>query len=335
MINFCTLFDSYYLDKGLALYNSLEKVADEYTLYIFCFDDVSYTILTKLALEHVVLIHYSEIETPQLLKIKGERSKAEYCWTCTPVIIEYVLDNYSVESCTYIDADIYFFYNPKDLFSEIKESGCNIVITEHRFLNDMMGNKWLKKSGKYCVEFNYFDQTENARIALTWWKEKCFEWCFALYEPDRMGDQKYLEQFPIRFQGVHELQHLGGGVAPWNLKQYKLISSKEDVIWLQKNSEDAIKFPLVFYHFQNLKYLSSKKVNINSGTRDIKMKQVIYFPYLQMIESCRKMLMQEFGMKFEVNKSYSSNKLKAFIQRYIMKYKIKSFSDIIRIDKIR
>ena len=44
-MNFCTLFDSYYLDKGLALYASLDKVCENFTLYIFCFDDRSYEIL--------------------------------------------------------------------------------------------------------------------------------------------------------------------------------------------------------------------------------------------------------------------------------------------------
>lgn len=38
MFNFCTLFDSYYLDKGIALYESLEKVCKDFHLYIFCFD---------------------------------------------------------------------------------------------------------------------------------------------------------------------------------------------------------------------------------------------------------------------------------------------------------
>lgn len=334
MINFCTLFDSYYLDKGLALCRSLEKVSKDYRLYIFCFDDASIDVLKKMDLKNVILIHHTEIETPQLLKLKSERSKAEYCWTCTPVIVEYVLDNFDVENCTYIDADLYFYDNPEILFLEIWEAGCNTVITEHRFANDALGRKWLRKSGKYCVEFNYFDQSDNAREALAWWRKKCLEWCFALYEPDRMGDQKYLEQFPKKFKGVHELQHLGGGVAPWNLKQYSLGDKKTEGIFLKETGGRKTQFPLVFYHFQNIKYLSSDKVNINSGTRDKKIKTAIYYPYLREIEECRKILKEQFGVEFAVNKSYSSNKVKAFIQKYIMKFKIKSLSDIVDLKKV-
>ena len=40
MINFCTLFDSYYLDKGIALYKSLEKVSDNFSLFTYCFGHV-------------------------------------------------------------------------------------------------------------------------------------------------------------------------------------------------------------------------------------------------------------------------------------------------------
>ena len=86
-MNFCTLFDSYYLDKGLALYASLDKVCENFTLYIFCFDDRSYEILKELALPHMVALHQSAFETEQLLGLKKERSKAGYCWTCSPGVI--------------------------------------------------------------------------------------------------------------------------------------------------------------------------------------------------------------------------------------------------------
>ena len=136
---FCTLFDSYYLDKGLTLYHSLKKVSDQFKLYIFCFDDSSYEVLKDLKLEHAVMVHHSEIEDAALLKLKEERSKAEYCWTCTPVTIEYVLKHFKEPSCTYIDADLYFFADPQVLFDEMEQPGNDITITEHRFKNSWNG----------------------------------------------------------------------------------------------------------------------------------------------------------------------------------------------------
>lgn len=330
---FCTLFDSYYLDKGLALYQSLARCTKDFKLYIFCFDDQSFQILSDLSLKHAVIVHHSQIEDDTLLKLKKERSKAEYCWTCTPVIIEYVLKQCKEENCTYIDADLYFFRSPKILFQEIEEAKANIVITEHRFTDRLNDRRLCKRSGKYCVEFNFFDQSENAWKALNWWKERCFEWCFHLYEPERMGDQKYLEKFPILFEGVHELQHLGGGVAPWNLAQYELSRiEKEGPVLLEKKTKKE--FPLVFYHFQNIRYLSENRVNVSSGTHSKKVKDAIYPVYLREIEQIRSQL-HRFGISFSVKKIYSSNKLIAFLQGNILRFKVKSLSDIYGLEQFR
>ena len=330
---FCTLFDSYYLDKGLALYQLLARCTKDFKLYIFCFDDQSFQILSDLSLKHAVIVHHSQIEDDTLLKLKKERSKAEYCWTCTPVIIEYVLKQCKEENCTYIDADLYFFRSPKILFQEIEEAKANIVITEHRFTDSLNDRRLCKRSGKYCVEFNFFDQSENAWKALNWWKERCFEWCFHLYEPERMGDQKYLEKFPILFEGVHELQHLGGGVAPWNLAQYELSRiEKEGPVLLEKKTQKE--FPLVFYHFQNIRYLSENRVNVSSGTHSKKVKDAIYPVYLREIEQIRSQL-HRFGISFSVKKIYSSNKLIAFLQGNILRFKVKSLSDIYGLEQFR
>ncbi len=333
MITFCTLFDSYYLDKGLTLYRSLEACAREFKLYIFCFDDKSFEVLGSLELTHAVLIHHADIEDEELLRLKAERSKAEYCWTCTPVIIEYVLKHCGEKSCTYIDSDLYFFRDPRCLFDEIEEAGANIVITEHRFPDSPGGRRLCRRSGKYCVEFNYFDRSENAGKALAWWKEKCFEWCYHLYEPERMGDQKYLEKFPKLFQGVHELAHTGGGVAPWNLCRYRLVGNGNDgpVLADKKTGEE---FPLVFYHFQNIRYLSESTVNVSSGTHSKAVKDAVYRPYLAEIEKSRRLL-GEYGVTFGVKKIYSSNKLIAFLQGNVLRFKVKSLTDIYRLEQFR
>ena len=333
MMVFCTLFDSYYLDKGVTLYRSLEKVCRNFKLYIFCFDQQSYTVLKDMNLSKVIPVLHTAIEDEALLKLKKERSKAEYCWTCTPVIIEYVLQYFKEESCTYIDADLYFFKDPQILFDEIKEAKANIVITEHRFTSSLNDRRHLKRSGKYCVEFNYFDQSENAKKALQWWKEKCFEWCYHIYEAERMGDQKYLEKFPVLFEGVHELQHLGGGVAPWNLKQYELIRVEDDTpILVEKSSKNE--FPLIFYHFQNMRYLTEDMINISSGTHSKKTKDGIYPVYLREIEKTRKEL-KKYHISFSVKKVYSSNKLIAFLQGNILRFKVKSLSDIYYLNQYR
>lgn len=333
MMVFCTLFDSYYLDKGLALYRSLEKVSRDFKLYIFCFDRKSYSILEQMSLPYAIPVLHDKIEDETLLRLKKERSKAEYCWTCTPVIIEYVLEYFKEDSCTYIDADLYFFKDPQVLFDEITDAKANIVITEHRFTNSVMDKRHLKRSGKYCVEFNYFDQSENAKKALQWWKEKCFEWCYHLYEPERMGDQKYLEKFPLLFQGVHELIHLGGGVAPWNLKQYEVIRMEEDTPILREKRGE-VEFPLVFYHFQNMRYLTEDMINVSSGTHSKKTKDAIYPIYLREIEKVRKEL-KRYNISFSVKKIYSSNKLIAFLQGNILRFKVKSLSDIYYLNKYR
>lgn len=341
MINFCTLFDSNYLDKAIALYNSLVQVNADFTLYVLCFDKKSYEILITMNLEHIKLEKLEYFETPQLLKIKETRSKAEYCWTCTAALIEYFIHKYNLSDCTYIDADLYFFTNPQILFDEIKDAKADIAIMEHRFSKKKNSAKdVVSTSGKYCVEFNYFNTSEEAEKALKWWKDSCFEWCYHKFEPataehpDRYGDQKYLEQFPILFKNVHTVEHLGGGVAPWNLRSYTLLNSSLKNSIVLKENISGKEVPLIFYHFQNLKYISHELININSQCSDKRLKYAIYYPYLLELERIRNMLKVKYGLEFGIRKSYSNNKIKAFIQRYIMPFRLHSFSDLVDIRKI-
>lgn len=334
MINFCTLFDSYYLDKGIALYKSLEKISDDFTLYVFCFDNRSFKILNEMSLKYAIILHHSCFETSELLEKKKERSKAEYCWTCTTVTIEYVLDHYSVDSCTYLDSDLYFYASPKILFDEINGVRADAMIVKHRFKDNAYGRKLEERNGKYCVEFNYFNQTQNSRKILRWWKDKCFEWCYDIPDPDRMGDQKYLNQFTNLFDGVHELQHLGGGVAPWNLEQYSL-DSVTDAGSVVLRTADGQNFPIVFYHFQNIRYMPGRYVNIKSQTKSKRLKYAIYIPYLKEIESIRKILKDSYGVSYDIKGIVrSSNPIVGFFQKHFAALKVQTLSDIINLDKL-
>jgi hypothetical protein len=126
MINFCTLFDSNYLSRGLALYQSLQNVSS-FHLYVVAFDDKCYDYLKNASLPDLTVISLNEFEDESLLKIKNGRSVAEYCWTCTSSVILYCLKKYGLPSCTYLDADMLFYSDPQILLDEM---GSNSILIQ-------------------------------------------------------------------------------------------------------------------------------------------------------------------------------------------------------------
>ena len=60
MTNLCTLFDYNYMDRGIALYQSLKKYAADFRLYILCMDQMTYDTLNFLLLKRLfrIIIKY-------------------------------------------------------------------------------------------------------------------------------------------------------------------------------------------------------------------------------------------------------------------------------------
>lgn len=121
MLNFCTLFDSIYLSRGLAMYNSLVEHCGDFHLYVFAFNDECYDILQSMPLKFVTVISLTDFEDEELLRVKPARTRGEYCWTCTSSTILYVLNHFDVSHCTYVDSDLYFFSSPQPLIDEMKD----------------------------------------------------------------------------------------------------------------------------------------------------------------------------------------------------------------------
>jgi hypothetical protein len=222
------------------MHRSLLRYAGEFHLWIICFDDLAYELLGKLNLEKVTLVSLLEFEDEELLKIKPQRTLKEYCWTCTPSVALYVLNTEPhVEAITYLDADLMFFSSPEPIFTEAGNS--SIILTEHRYLSEF--DKSIS-SGIYNVQFLMFRRDLEGLKALRWWRDRCLEWCFARVEDNKFGDQKYLDDWTERFSGVHVVQYLGAGLAPWNSAQYAFKKIKDQVYVANE--------PVIFYHFHAL-----------------------------------------------------------------------------------
>lgn len=294
MYNFCTLFNINYLSRGMAMYESLEKHCKSFKLFIFAFDDECYSILKKLNYKNCEVISLEQFEDQKLLEVKNHRSKGEYCWTCTASTILYVLREYEVEECTYIDSDVYFYNSPEILIEEVGQD--SVLITEHRYTPRYDRTQM---SGKYCVQFMTFKNDERGVEALKWWREACIDWCYARAENGKLGDQKYLDDWTKRFKGIHELKYLGGGVAPWNVQQYIFKANNNKISGIEKKTNDE--FNLIFYHFHSLIFYSDKTVDFTSGYKlERNVKKLIYMPYLIHLLKIDKKL-KEMGIQQNYN----------------------------------
>ena len=308
MLNFCTLFDSNYLSRGLALYESLCKYSNGFHIFIFTFDDISNKIVKSLELKYATVIGLEEFEDNELLAIKPSRSRLEYFWTCTPSIIKFVLDNYNVNSCTYLDADIYFWDSPDSLIEEMKNS--SVLITKHHYTRNLDNSK---KSGIYCVQFMTFRNDKEGRLVLGWWQEACNKWCYDRFEDGKFGDQKYLDDWPQRFRGIHILSNLGGGIAPWNIQQYELFRQGEKLFGKNLDTGEDVK--IVFYHFHNLQFYAGK-VDLGGYRISKEAKSLIYLPYIKHVNKINTRL----GIIGEFKKIHEHNKLRDRDLKMFLKY---------------
>ena len=263
------------------MYESLKTYSNEFQLFLFAFDDMSFQILKALNLQHVTTVSLAEFETTELLGVKKGRSKAEYCWTCTPSIISYLFNKYNFADCTYLDADLIFYSDPAVLIEEMVENQKNVLITEHRF-SPVAKLYEKKRAGRFCVQFVTFTNESDSLLILEKWRLQCIDWCYARYEDGKFGDQKYLDVWPEDYHNIHILQHLGGGIAPWNLQQYSFSYNGESITGKVKKTGSV--FKVVFYHFQYVKFIKTGLYDIGWYLISSGFRKMFYIPYLKKVE---------------------------------------------------
>ena len=275
------------MSRGIAMYQSLIATESNFHLYIFAFDDFTATTLQTMQLDKVTVITLAEFEDEELLRVKPTRSRGEYCWTCTSSTIWYCLHTFNLPNCTYLDADLFFYQSPRVLIDEMPADK-HVMITEHRYTYYYDQST---VSGKYCVQFMYFDQHISSQQVLQHWRNQCLEWCYNRIEDGKFGDQKYLDTWTQDFDCVHELQHLGGGLAPWNIQQYHFQLSKQHrLIGTTKASQKT--FEAIFYHFHGLKFYDNDKFIYAPNTYRINhsIQQLFYQPYITALHQAQSLI---------------------------------------------
>jgi hypothetical protein len=292
--SYATYFDRNYLFKGLSLYRSMERHAGNFELWVLCLDEDTYALLSDLRVPRMRLVPLSELEKydPSLLAIKETRSIVEYFWTCTACWILYLLENKMILDVTYLDADLFLYSSLTSIESEFGEG--SVLIVPHRFSRE---NAHMEaRAGIYNVSLLRVRADRPGLECMHWWRERCLANC-ALDSPEgTCGDQKYLDDWPSRFEGVVVLKHKGAGLAPWNLAQYLLTRDHNGVL------VDSDR--LVFYHFHSFGIVSPYLYETCRGYRLSREATAwIYRPYIRSIhESIREVRLLSSGFRHGIGR---------------------------------
>lgn len=300
--HFCTYFDHNYLAQGLVLYHSLMEFAPSSTLHVLALSEKCCAILKSLNLQNMRLICLEELERfdPVLLDVKRKRSPAEYIFTLTPSWIRFLLHSGGdMEMLTYLDADAAFFSSPETALGRVESS---VGLVGHRFPTRL---NHLLCYGRYNVGWNTFALDARSNACVDWWRERCLEWCYDVYDQGRFADQAYLDQWPELF-GAQEIPHKGINVAPWNVDTFAF-SSSNGMLWVDDD-------PLVFFHFHGVRRilpsLYATGLEKYGGTLTPLLREHVFKPYLDQLIS----ISQEHGLTLWTSKNRSNKGL--FISIY-------------------
>ena len=256
---------------------SLKRFCPKAEIFVLCMDKQCQVILERLDLPFVRCIPLGELEDEALLDAKSDRGVAEYCWTLSPCLPWYVMQEHlEIDFITYLDADLLFYSDVQPLFDEIGDA--SIAIIEHRFSPRLQDRE---VNGRFCVEWVSFRRDQEGLACLSKWRAQCIEWCYFRLEDGKMGDQKYLDEWPSLYSSCHILMHPGAGIAPWNYSQYFFSIDEIGRIMVQES-------PLIFYHFHQFELLNNGGFNRLSSfyTAECPEPFAVYTHYESMLNNC-------------------------------------------------
>jgi hypothetical protein len=284
---YCTICDAPYVPRALALHRALLKFNEQARFAYFCVDELSASLLEELDLPRAIVVREESFATPALRGLRASRSQAEYCWTCKPFALEYLARTLSdADWLAYLDSDMLFFGDPD---TALPRTQAHYLLTPHRYVPALA--HYADTAGVYNGGYLAVRPTAEGLRVLEWWGGKCIERCSAQAIPDSYADQKYLDRLPALFPFGEESAHIGLNAAPWNIDHYRVAEAGGRV-----QLDDA---PLLLYHFQSLRVLSGRLVDLYAGNRRLTapVQRLIYEPYLDGLAEAYAVLREAFGAR--------------------------------------
>jgi hypothetical protein len=293
VLQLCTYFDVHYLARGVALLESLHRHWPAFELSVLCLDDETHRVLGRLAWPGLRPLRLSDLLAVDrdLATCRSERVGLAFYYTCTPALMLHVLDRApDAEGVIYLDADLFFFADPAPLLAEFAAG--SIFVHRHRPLGP-----WPRDgNGDFNLGLVAHRRDGQGLACLRRWREQCLASCDDRAVDSRWGDQQYLEDWPAHYTNLVVSRHLGAGVAPWNLADYRL--GVETGGRVTVNGE-----PLIFFHFHGLAQVSrgllSTRLDHFGARLDSVGRRQVYRPYLRAVARAAAMARRHGGVPVE------------------------------------
>ena len=241
---FSTIITSDYVPYALALFHSYRRFLGV-QMQVLIIDDADKVKSWNTLPAELLITHLSDLdldETGSAIVRKYKNNPEVLRWALKPIWLRWLLVSTNLEQVFYVDADIYFFSDPRFLFVELSES--SILLCPHWRSID-------PKADPVNFELNFRDGIYNGGCigvtrtgipALDWLADVCRYECKMDYARGLFYDQKYLDLLPARFSGVKCITHKGCNVANWNIVDCRRFEWTDDILI---NGQD----PIVFVHF--------------------------------------------------------------------------------------
>lgn len=285
---FCTYFDHNYLPRAVLMIESLRRVDPETPVFALALTDLCLDALTALDLPGVTVVSLAALEAAyaELAPLKAERTAVEYIFTLTPFLPLYLFGRTDAAMLTYIDADLYFYADPRLILELI--GAASIAITPHRFSPQLMANT---QYGRFNVGWVTFRRDAEGLACLERYREDCVAWCHDRVEDGRYADQGYLNDWPDRYQSLAIIEHKGVNLAIWNVDNY-VIEEQPDGTFTVDGEK------LIFYHFHGIRLQEDGEFNIwlppGHGVLEGVLMRCLYRPYMAQLVRCRLALHHRF-----------------------------------------
>ena len=302
--NFCTIFDINYSAFGLTLFKSLEKNFSDFDLYVLCWDEKAFEVISSLGISNLIAISREGFYEDIYHSVQERMTYGQMCWLAQPLFCSHLLEKVGLDHTIYIDSDCFFFSSPQPLLDEIKkEKSVSATMVPHNFPTSL---QYLEsQSGRYCVQFNYFTPSDESKKILDFWLTECLRYD----KNDRLScpGQISLDSWKAISPWAYEIKNKHAGVAVWNIENFD---------WRAEFDS------LIFYHFHGLYFPSKESYDFGNYLIPKIVVEKIYKPYLLQIEESNRFLESRFPQysfmriapEVVISESGILNKLKFYLK---------------------